>query len=988
MIIAVAGAVPVGCLAPAQRTTADNSSGTSGNRSSGGTSGATGSTTSVATFKNAGAVKVVFNKSNFFTNQNPNNSGCAGDAKTFYDPFTDRAVPVQPSWLKNVAVEITNSNATGGASNAAACGLSGIGSPEPKNCAAFDDLQPLSGEQSRTIMIGGYGCLSSTAACAKNNVINDIWNLFVPETLTSAIWINQSGKTPVVSTTADAKEGLVWHAGDYDEIHDQFYIYGGATPDTSTASGAAIFSDKLIAVSFGADKALDTTNPPEVLSPSTRANYAGWSSVGSNIVTQMNIKNMNVPPPLVGHSFTYGLRRDPSMKSYCQEGTAGCLSSSLVSASSTNAIALNEHEDYFLLLGGLTDTTTLESDFADGIFSKHVYIYKPHGFSNDVGTNGSTAPVDGDWMLVSNLEDTGAGLLANVSEHVMSVADVSYDSSNSTEPFVPTFPANAVLADGSVSTGVRPDGTTFDGWLGRGYHRTVYDPTMNRFYIFGGIQNDDAATIPLSAITTVPELADNDLWIYDPPALGRRPTAACFTWQTPDEKNLPIGSTGSTDGMVLGTNLNLGPNRNYAGDKFVFPPGGCLQRVKSLDDSEPEARFEHAMAFNRDQRIMTVFGGCNDPDVIGDSSTATAGNPLSDCTRLSLLDDIWVYVPPKVTEIVPSTHRSSTAGPYNASTLLANVFSIDFWIHLFDLYLDGNTISSGSLTQPETYEVLGKWIQLTPTGTTPSQRASASFVYDRAHRVYYLQGGYGCADTACSTPQVLNDLWAFSPPDVATECDLSAGTCTNQGTWTLLRANKEDDAGQPTQRMGAVAAYAETQVAYGDDFYTVTDSACIDQGPIATTDSSVNKQFVGAIYLDVDRSQLDSATNLLINLRFLPFNENTRAPAYSNAGTTFTTVDDSDASSTNDQAVIRVQLLNNPLSQVDQIQSLIQPRYHEFISGAEIKADTFMYVSGATGQVTEKQVLVPLTLDSNINLIKIERVQGSVKFYEMTVTKF
>jgi hypothetical protein len=51
-------------------------------------------------------------------------------------------------------------------------------------------------------------------------------------------------------------------------------------------------------------------------------------------------------------------------------------------------------------------------------------------------------------------------------------------------------------------------------------------------------------------------------------------------------------------------------------------------------------------------------------------------------------------------------------------------------------------------------------------------------------------------------------------------------------------------------------------------------------------------------------------------------------------------------------------------------------------------AQEFDLAASGTGQPTEKQIFIPLALDSRINLIKIERVRGTVKLYDMTVTKF
>src|SRR5262245_36694624 len=66
-----------------------------------GASGGAGSSTTIRgttvdpllSFKSYATTKVIFNKSNFFNNTSPNPGGCAGDARYFYDPQTDRKVP-------------------------------------------------------------------------------------------------------------------------------------------------------------------------------------------------------------------------------------------------------------------------------------------------------------------------------------------------------------------------------------------------------------------------------------------------------------------------------------------------------------------------------------------------------------------------------------------------------------------------------------------------------------------------------------------------------------------------------------------------------------------------------------------------------------------------------------------------------------------------------------------------------------------------------
>ncbi|MGE4232927.1 MAG: hypothetical protein AB7F43_06305 [Bacteriovoracia bacterium] len=865
----------------------------------------------ISFYRNAISVKSILNKKSFYNNTHPNTFGCAGDAKTYYDPRTDRAIPTKPDWLKNISVDITNSNSLYGPSNAAGCSLSGSTSPLASACALFDDLQPLDGAYSRSILIGGIGCDTSTAGCDDSDTLDDIWTMFTT-TDTSAFTFN--GQVSTIPTS------VAWASGDYDELHDEFFLYGGTQ---GTIGSTFTFSSNLVKISFNTDGSVSTSPAPANQTLSGSLYYGSW------------INSNSAPPALVGHSFTYGLRRDETTKSWNQ--------------TSNGAYADNEHSDYYLLIGGMSGTTAQ--------FSSDIYMYKPHSFSNDISTSSSSG---GDWNQLSN--NTSAGIRGTI----MSIVDVSTTGNTST-PFQVTTVGNAV-----------PTGSAFSGFQPRAFHRTVYDPEMNRFYIYGGLTLAAGST----ASANTPSLS-SETWIYDPPALGRRPTSACFSTETPDSYSLP-----SYAGAGAAGTYNLKINQEYVSNKMVFPPGGCLQRMGFLADI-PEARFEHSMAFDRDHKGVLLFGGCDLASTIAASGSQDGGDPSSNCdSSASMFSDTWVYIPPTTTEYVSSTTTTTTSPhPYNESYPYKNIFGTDFWLNFQPTYIE-NDVYKGGLNTPTRAMAMGGWIRLYPA-TKPTPRYSANLVYDRSRQKFYLFGGYGCLDQSCSVIQTLNDLWEFTPPDFAMDCSPGNGTCVNQGYWTQIRSTKADTLGNaPSLRRGAIMAYGNPQFTFGDGFYTALDLNCVNQGPLSTLDPSVSKQYVGGIYIDIDREQFSSKENLLVNLKLLAFNDDTKLPGYFDSGTPSAPSDDTDAASSDDQAVIRVQLLHNPLSTQEQIQASIQPRFHEFITGTPILGDNFYYVSGSTGQLSEKQILIPLSLDPSINLIKIERVQGSVKFFEVTVSKF
>lgn len=937
----------------------------------------TGSTTASSVGSNTGTgyedaytTKVIFNKKSFYTNYSPSNYGCAGDVKLFYDTMNDRVAPVKPNWLRNISVDITNTNTSNGASNATTCGLFGGNASTPANCAVFDDLQSNSSYLDRPVnAILLSGCSGSAGNCrvdTTDSMQAQLWTLNYLDVNTSPTWAKQSPGIPQLSGISPATfSGLLWSAGDYDEVHDRYYMFGGIFPTDSTATTFE-FSNNLVKMEFESDGTLKASKLPEQLINGTNvANGDGTVGDAMSIHAArggfLKSNMTKVSPPtgdgvsgLLGHSFTYASRRHGAMKTWCSDAdpTTTCPDRGTVGSTDNALKAYYEDQDFFLMVGGMNDAGTFQSD---------LWLFTPHGFSSDVGTH---ALDGGSWNL------SGTPVAGFTTER-------GYDR---------YITKNSSFSAPYVVGGVAPYsiGTTF--WTARAFHKVSYDPGMNRFYIFGGLTGSAASAT-----------ASSQLWVYDPPAVGRRPTSTCYVSTTPDGVNLLPGnaffdSSNILDGLMTDTApayTNLSINQNYLTQKFVFPPGGCLQRIIYQSSTTLPERFEHAQAFDRDQKALMVFGGCKTPSAASIQTTgATTGDPTTNCNSgNTLLGDTWVYLPPTTTEVFQKDDTTFANHPLssNDSERMPNIFGTDFWLDHSAVYSGGGF--TDSKTYPTAGEVVGTWIQLSPT-TSPTKRVSASIYYDRNKHKFYLFGGQGCIDTACSSVTTLNDMWEFTPPDIATYCDRDTATCNAQGTWTKIFDNAPASADLPKPRKGAQLVFAQPQFSYGDEYYTVTDTPCYNQGPILTGDSSVSKQHVGAVYVDVDRDYITAGENLLISLRFLPFDSNTKLPGWFDNSTPSATSDDRDYASGQDQAVIRVQLLNSYLKSMEEIQTLPQPRFHNFLSGTPVVAEQFMYVSGGSGQITEKQILVPLTYSSSIDLIKIERIQGSVKFYEMSVSKF
>lgn len=1039
-----------------------------------------GATAYDSTYYAAKSVKVVFAKRHFYNNTVPYNSvGCAGDAKEYFDPTNDRVAPVKPTWLKNVSLDITNANSPYGASNSIFCSYGSASSslpaacqgplppascnvpPPPSNCAAFDDRQSLTGYQARAYIIGGMACEDADCNTQSNTIyavdVNETTNLSTPS---SAVSIS---KLSITMPSAS-----IFGAWSFDEIHDWVIGYGGGN-----SGGGAFFSiQRLLQKPFPGSTADPSILAIENNTGTTTLNhqYAGQAGLTSaeitaeqtaadTVTTLSNAKSR--PGARVGHSLTYVSRRAPGLgrrklltgAANCGGGTyTSCLSQSV--PSSTLADTGWNDDDYFVSIGGIAVGS------GNNYLAGEVMALNPHRFANPDGTGTSGGQNVFDWEWLSN-----ANWLANTVQttpvNTMPVIDLSTDG---------TVPTSWVHTDrfGRTNTVTGDSATNYGIFPPRAYHRSVYDPIRDRIYVFGGIttmspdgtvnggNSGDAITnfhqSYWSLITGDSYMTPtSETWIYDTPGVGKRPTLGCRITTSPIGGNtLPRFSTATIpdhstfDAAIL----------NYEQSSAVFPPGGCMQYAQPVTDTvesdteaddggtapnytQPDMRFEHAMAFDERQGVVIMFGGCNTKpsydaaNGLQGSTTIAAGSytsvydPTKNCdTRAEFLNDTWMFIPPESPEsalaysLSGSTNytfgRPDFISPLDPATNgLPYVFPIS-----------GSTTMTSSELQSYTN---GTWIKLfsddgssAVSTTQPLARASAAFWYDKAHGKFYLFGGKTCVgcQTDNGTGQFLNDFWEYTPPSLS-DCkrayysSSSEVACTSVGTWKQLYAGTNSHsfsstpstADYPPPLMAAAGVFASRAPGdynhYGDGYYTVSDGACENQGPILGTPAT-SKERVGAVYIDIDRSQFSSTENLLVNLKMLPFAPSTYTAAGADngdgtklAGYHFngtygaSTSDDRDSASESDKAYIRVTLLVNPVSSVDAMLSQLQPRFRSYQTpGTAQVAHEFDLAASGTGQPTEKQIFIPLSMDSRVNLVKIERVRGTVKFYDMTLTKF
>jgi hypothetical protein len=103
------------------------------------------------------STRVVFDYQDFFSLVSPNPSGCAGDARNFYDPVALRSIAggtgpvpygpddsnsggtIRPGFIKNISVDMTDANSPSPSNLAFGCSYgSGASTIPPSSCATFD----------------------------------------------------------------------------------------------------------------------------------------------------------------------------------------------------------------------------------------------------------------------------------------------------------------------------------------------------------------------------------------------------------------------------------------------------------------------------------------------------------------------------------------------------------------------------------------------------------------------------------------------------------------------------------------------------------------------------------------------------------------------------------------------------------------------------------------------------------------------------------
>jgi hypothetical protein len=277
--------------------------------------------------------------------------------------------------------------------------------------------------------------------------------------------------------------------------------------------------------------------------------------------------------------------------------------------------------------------------------------------------------------------------------------------------------------------------------------------------------------------------------------------------------------------------------------------------------------------------------------------------------------------------------------------------------------------------------------------TAPAGRYGHTMGYDHLTKQVVMVGGYDVSGLPITQTQTYYDGRTYRLPEVWTGKRISGpGPATASGpeipstgnTFPCYYWAKKTTFGNsidiPTQAppvtgLGHMASVFLPGTGYNTGFYSTFDDACINAGPISTSDPQVSKLLAGGAYIDIDRGSLGSQENLLLNITYIPLSMANQRPDGAPFGR-------------QENAFFKVHLVRSGLS-ADAVKQTFQPRYMTF-SDQETYPEvvqTLSVMAAPNGSVRQDQIVLPISVDPTIDRIRIERYSGSAILIDATVLR-
>ncbi len=166
-----------------------------------------------------------------------------------------------------------------------------------------------------------------------------------------------------------------------------------------------------------------------------------------------------------------------------------------------------------------------------------------------------------------------------------------------------------------------------------------------------------------------------------------------------------------------------------------------------------------------------------------------------------------------------------------------------------------------------------------------------------------------------------------------------------------------------------------TSTAYfGTEFYRVRDDYCLDEGPVISANPDTTKTYVGGISIDIDRTKLGTNEDMLMNITY-----HAQSPNYTGAA-----IWPEDQVANFDYSTTSLQV--NLVGTAQGFATLVgakQPRSQGSYGQLPVYLQNVATFEDPFGSLRTEQVYLPLSQNSLIDRIRIERVRGNFHFYQI-----
>ncbi len=250
----------------------------------------------------------------------------------------------------------------------------------------------------------------------------------------------------------------------------------------------------------------------------------------------------------------------------------------------------------------------------------------------------------------------------------------------------------------------------------------------------------------------------------------------------------------------------------------------------------------------------------------------------------------------------------------------------------------------------------------------PTLRYGHSLSYNAQNKSLLIVGGYNSVGSLLTSSSGGPDIWTALRDDT-----------NNCYTWTQITSTSSTSASliqtPPSTGLAHMATAFIPSSGYNTGYYSTFDNSCINSGPISSTNPLISGILAGGAYFDIDRTQLGSTENLILNLTFIPMGLTNNNPLQTKI-------------SQNEIAIFKVHLVKTGQTG-DQIRQIRQPRYLTYAATDQYPeiAPNISIITPPNGQIRQEQIYIPLSIDPGIDRIRIERYSGNAILIDATLMR-